>query len=109
LNDFDLAQMRNRIRDLEDALERFRPSSIDNGSVALLVQTTTKTIYPAVAGDMYYCSILNMTGDTDEGSLVGFPGTGKHLLAANVGGRVPPVGTKLIAVYTGGRWAIRYD
>lgn len=105
---FDETQIRRRIEDLERALERAQPSSVDNGSPALLVKTATKTTYPTVAGSVFYCQILTPGGNPIEGAAGTFAAKSTHVYAVNVGGLVPPVGTKLIAVATGGQWVIRY-
>lgn len=108
MDDSELTQLRRRIETLEAAIERVKPSSIDNGAACRLVETTTKAAYPTAAAAWYYCKVLRPGGTPVEGGAGTVTDTGKRLYALNVGAKIPPSGTKLLAHYDGTAWLIAY-
>jgi hypothetical protein len=82
----------------------------EDGTVAILAQTTTVTTYPTVPGAFYACVPLWIDGPETEGATAAFTFNGtRTIYAFNLGTQVPPVGTRIIAHSCGGRWAFRYD
>jgi hypothetical protein len=80
------------------------------GAEAILAATTTVSQYPSVPGAFYACSPLAVDGQELEGAVASFTAdTTRIIYAFNLGTQVPPVGTKIIAHSSGGRWAFRYD
>ena len=82
----------------------------EEGSVAILAQTTVVSVYPTTAGAFYACTPLLADGPETEGASASFASSGaRTIYALNLGTGVPPVGTKLIAHACGGRWTFRFD
>lgn len=104
----DDTYFRDRIAELEDQLE-----SLDNpseGSISLLVQTVKETTYPTTSAKFFAVQPLSVDGQVKEGASASFTiDTTRTIYAFNVGGSIPPSGTKLIVTSLGGRWVFRYD
>jgi hypothetical protein len=82
----------------------------EDGTVAILAQTSTVTAYPTVAGAFYACVPLWADGAETEGSAASFTAVGSRIVFAfNLGSQIPPVGTKIIAHSCGGRWVFQYN
>jgi hypothetical protein len=103
-------------RILRDQLESTRAASLrrvpiaEDGSVAILAQTTVITSYPTVAGAFYACTPLMVDGQETEGATANFTAYGdRTIYALNLGKTIPPAGTKVIAHACGGRWTFRFD
>ena len=80
------------------------------GNDSLCVITTTVTAYPSVAGAFYACNLELVTGTETEGDDATFtPDNSFVIYAYNVGGQIPPNGTKLVIHAVGGRWVFCYD
>lgn len=85
-------------------------SPAEEGAVALLVQTRAVASYPTTPGAFYACSPVSIDGPETEGASAAFLTDASRLLFAyNLGGAVPPVGSKLVAHSCGGRWVFRFD
>jgi hypothetical protein len=103
-------------RILRDQLAAIRADSLrqvplaEDGTVALLAQTTVISNYPSTAGAFYACTPLMVDGPETEGSAASFANSGSRTIyALNLGESIPPVGTKIIAHACGGRWTFRFD
>jgi hypothetical protein len=82
----------------------------EDGTVAILAQTTMVTTYPTAPGAFYACVPLWIDGPETEGATATFSAGGaRTVYAFNLGTHVPPVGTMIIAHSCGGRWMFRYD
>lgn len=77
--------------------------------VAILVETKADGTYPIVAAAAYAATPLRVGGSEVEGSSATFAPAEGSLVVVNVGSKVPPVGTKMVAHSAGGRWVARYD
>lgn len=98
---------RRRIEDIRTEADRNWQGKPE-GAQAVVVQTATKTTYPAAAGSYFWCEIMRVSGDPVEGGTISYGGTGQHLYAYNLGTTRPPVGTKTLARQAGGRWFINH-
>jgi hypothetical protein len=77
---------------------------------ALVVITTTVSVYPVTATVFYACNPVQLSGTETEGSVPTFTAdTNTVLYALNLGTQVPPNGTYLIIHGGSGRWVFRYD
>jgi hypothetical protein len=82
----------------------------EDGTVAILAQTSTVAAYPTVAGAFYACVPLWADGAEIEGAAASFTALGSRTVYAfNLGSQIPPVGTKIIAHSCGGRWVFQYN
>ena len=85
-------------------------SSHEAGSEAALVRTKRVGTYPAAVAAFYACTPLRIDGAEVEGAGVTFvPDSSRTLYAYNLGTKIPPEGTRVIAHSCGGRWTFRYD
>jgi hypothetical protein len=100
--------LRQRLEAIEDQLD-----SRDNeaeGSVCRVVQTTTVETYPTVPLSYFAVNPVSIDGEAKEGQPATFTVDSTRIFAVlNLGSQVPPSGTKLIAVSSGGRWTMQYD
>jgi hypothetical protein len=100
---------RERQKALSGVLDRVVPFAAD-GSTALLVTTTTVTVYPTTAGAFYASNPTEIDGSEVEGGAAAYtPDASQVVYVLNVGSQVPPVGTRVVAHAVGGRWVCRYD
>lgn len=77
---------------------------------SILVQTTTVSAYPTVAGAYYACHPVEVDGTPVEGGAASYAAdTSSPLYAANLGSAIPPAGTRMIAHQVGGRWVFAWD
>jgi hypothetical protein len=107
----DARVLRDRALAAEAALDALQGGGDACAAAADLVQTTTVSSYPAVAGAYYACIPCDVNGAEAEGGAATYvprPGAGP-IYAFNLGTQIPPVGTTLVAHGVGGRWAVRYD
>jgi hypothetical protein len=82
----------------------------EDGTMAVLAQTTTITAYPTVPGAFYACIPLWVDGLETEGAAANFTPIGLRIVYAfNLGTQIPPVGAKIIAHSCGGRWSFHYN
>jgi hypothetical protein len=104
--------MRNerlRHQDLSDFAERFTPSGAE-GSLAQLITTVEVTKYPTKAAAFFAGNVTYVNGAEAEGGAASYSAdTSQVICAYNVGTKVPPVGTVLVAHAVAGRWVFRYD
>lgn len=98
---------RRRIEDIRTEADRHWQGKPE-AAQAVVVQTATKTAYPAAAGSYFWCEIMRVSGDPVEGGTITYTGTGQHLYAYNLGPTKPTVGTKKLARQAGGRWFISH-
>ena len=65
--------------------------------------------YPTDAARTYALTPQDLDGDETEGATATFvAGTGTFY-AYNLGGSIPPVGSKVVVHAVGGRWCFRWD
>ena len=101
--------LRDRQEEASAAFRRLVQAGED-GSEAALVQTKAATAYPTAPASFFACSPLRIDGPEAEGAGVSLAAdASRTIFAFNLGTRVPPVGTRLIAHSCGGRWTFRYD
>jgi hypothetical protein len=82
----------------------------EDGTVAILAQTTAVAAYPTVAGAFYACVPLSADGAETEGAAASFTVIGSRIVYAfNLGSQIPPVGTRIIAHSCGGRWVFQFN
>lgn len=82
----------------------------EEGSVALLVQTRTVAAYPTSPNAFFACSPVRIDGPETEGAGATFAvDAARTIFVYNLGTRVPPVGTMLVAQSCGGRWTFRFE
>jgi hypothetical protein len=108
----DVRVLRKRQATARDALDSSLGGGEPYGSAAEVVQTTTVSTYPTVAGAFYACLTCDIDGAEVEG------GTATYVTRAgaspiycfNLGTSIPPVGSTLVVHGVGnGRWTFRYD
>jgi hypothetical protein len=100
---------RDRQKALSGVVDRVAPFAA-GGSTALLVTTTTMSVYPTSAASFYATNPTEIDGSEVEGGAASYTAdTTKVVYVLNVGTQVPPVGTSLVAHAVGGRWVCRYD
>lgn len=81
-----------------------------HGAAALLVATTTATLYPTSAGVAYACVPLGINGDEAEGAAATYVVMSANILfALNLGSSIPPNGANIVVHAVGGRWCFRWD
>jgi hypothetical protein len=101
--------VRLRLEDDEFADELTRqPAPGGQGCPCLIVETATETTYPTVAGKFFHCKIVSVLGTETEGTSASYTTAAATLKAFNLGGSIPPVGTKVIAFFVPWRWCFRY-
>jgi hypothetical protein len=106
---FDARILRDRQGSALASADRAAPFAED-GSVAILVQTKTLNAYPTTPNAFYACSPVRLDGPEAEGGAVAFVvDFSRTYFAYNLGLRVPPVGTKVLAQSCSGRWTFRFD
>lgn len=82
----------------------------ENGSEAVLVQTKAVATYPTIASAFFACTPLQVDGSEVEGTGVTFvPDASRTIFAYNLGTKIPPVGTRLIAHSCSGRWTFLFN
>jgi len=100
---------RLRHQDLSDLVDRLDVSGAE-GSLAQLLTTFEVAKYPTAAGAYYAGNPTYVSGVEAEGGVAGYSADVSQIIYAyNVGTKVPPVGTVLVAHAVGGRWVFRYD
>jgi hypothetical protein len=100
---------RLRHQDLNDLVDRAATTGA-LGSLAQLLTTTTITSYPTTAGAFYAGNPTYVNGAAVEGGAASYaPDASQVIYAYNVGTKVPPEGTTVVAHAVGGRWVFRYD
>jgi hypothetical protein len=100
---------RERQKALSGVVDRSVPCVTD-GSAALLLTTTTITTYPSIAGSFFASNPTEIDGTEVEGGLASYTADATQVVyALNVGTKIPPVGTHIVASSVGGRWVFRYD
>jgi hypothetical protein len=100
---------RIRHQDLSDLVARSEPIGAE-GSLAQLITTTTVMSYPNVAGAFYAGNPTYVNGTEVEGGIASYaPDATQVIYAYNVGTKVPPENTLIVAHAVGGRWVFRYD
>lgn len=104
--DDDLQTLRNRMADQIDGLDGDRQGGASSAS--LLVQTTTVTTYPTVAGRYYGVRAIDPGGTESEGSSATYGTPGGTFYALNVGAAIPATGTMVLVTQIGGRWIMKY-
>jgi hypothetical protein len=107
----DLRVMRERHARATDALDQLGADSDSaHASAALIVVTTTVSVYPTSAAQFYACNPQIITGSETEGASPTYTtDTATTIYALNVGTQIPPNGTELVVHSVGGRWVFRYD
>ena len=106
---FQARTVRNRQQTDQAAADRSEPASQDCAA-AVLVQTTTVSMYPTDPASYFACNPCQINGDEVEGSagtLV--PDTGTVLYVLNIGSGLPPQGTQLVAHGVGGRLTMEFN
>lgn len=96
----------------EDALSlsNRRGGVADDGSLAILAVTISLSTYPSVPNAFYAIAPVLVDGSEAEGAAATFTvEAGRTLYGYNLGIKIPPVGTYVIAHACGGRWVFRYD
>jgi hypothetical protein len=101
-------RIRHRLKDAEDLIWRLHrePFAADSG---LILRTKTETTYPTAAASSFACDILRAGGVEEEGAAAELTVVSHTVYALNVGTKLPPVGTDVVAIYEDGRWAFQYD
>lgn len=100
---------RERQKALAGVVDRVAPFAAD-GSIALLVTTTTIITYPTAAASFYASNPTEIDGSEVEGGAASYTADATQVVyALNVGTQIPPAGTRVVAHAVGGRWVFRYD
>jgi hypothetical protein len=100
---------RLRNQDLNDLVNRIGLSG-GEGSLAQLLTTITVTTYPTAAGAFYAGNPTYVNGTETEGGIAGYSSDSTRVIYAyNLGTKIPPEGTLVVAHGVGGRWVFRYD
>lgn len=98
--------LRDRVADLERTDDAIPDPS---GCLQpILVQTVTKTSYPTAAASYFAVQQVEPGGTEGEGNTATLTAISGVFYCLNVGSAIPPVGTYLIAIPSGGRWVINY-
>ncbi len=100
---------RLRHQDLENLVNRLDVSG-GEGSLAQLLTTVEIMAYPTTAGAFYAGNPTYVNGAETEGGVASYsPDPSQVMYAYNLGTKVPPEGTQVVAHAVGGRWVFRYD
>jgi hypothetical protein len=100
---------RQRLQDLSNFVDRLDVRGPDGGAV-VLVTTITVRSYPTTAGAFYAANPTEIDGGEIEGGTATYTADATRVIyVLNEGTQIPPVGTRVIAHGTGGRWVFRYD
>ena len=91
-----------------DARSRFDPASV-GGAPTLVVKTVAVKTYPTVAQRYYGVQAASVLGAEIEGQAGSVSTSSGIFYALNLGSAVPPVGTQLIATFTGNRWVFVFN
>ncbi len=108
----DARVLRDRQGAARDDLDSSLGGGEPYGSAAEVVQTTTISTYPTIAGAFYACVPCDIDGAEVEGGAATYvPRAGAPpIYCLNLGTSIPPVGTTLLVHGVGGgRWTFRYD
>jgi hypothetical protein len=76
---------------------------------AILVKTIAVGTYPTAAGAFYAVQAVDPGGAEAEGNAGTFTDVAGTFYATNAGTAVPPSGTRLIAIPSGGRWTFTFN
>lgn len=93
---------------LSDDIHR-RDMSPALSSPSVLAKTTVISAYPTAAFSYFACLPQSLYGVEQEGAAGVVLSGSSTFFALNLGSTVPPVGTLLLATFTGNRWVFRYD
>ncbi len=100
---------RLRHQNLSDLVDRLDVSGAE-GSLAQLLTTVEISAYPTNAGAFYAGNPTYLGGTETEGGIASYsPDPSQVIYAYNLGTKVPPQGTQVVAHAVGGRWVFRYD
>jgi hypothetical protein len=109
MTDRETTALRRRHDELEAAADA-RQGTLVNCSASMVVTTYAKAAYPTTAKSYYACRPAKVSGTEAEGQAVATADdAGQTLYAVNVGSKVPPSGTTLVATLIGGRWVFSHD
>jgi hypothetical protein len=104
----ELRRIRHRLKDAVDLMHRLHrePFAQDAG---IALRTKSEGAYPTEPSRFFACDILRPGGVEAEGAAPTLTVVTATLYALNVGTKLPPVGTEVVAINEGGRWAFQYD
>ena len=78
-------------------------------SPSVLAKTTVLSVYPTTASSYFGCLPQSLYGAEQEGATGIVLSGSSSFFALNLGSTVPPIGTLVLATFTGNRWVFRYD
>lgn len=104
----ELRQLRDRVADLEDLLDRLEGEGND-GAACVVGTSFAQSSYPGSAGMFYAFHRTSVTGTETEGSTPTLTTDADVILAANLGTAVPPSGTAIPLDRVPHRWVFRHD
>src|SRR5262245_15067142 len=106
----DLRILRDRQRSGQAGFDTSLGDLSPFGSAAILGLTFQENAYPTNASQLFAFHPVEFDGDETEGaSATPVADTETTFYAYNLGGEIPPEGTKIVCHAVGGRWVFRYD
>ncbi|MGE3818087.1 MAG: hypothetical protein AB7I30_01510 [Isosphaeraceae bacterium] len=79
------------------------------GAPSVLARTRVSTSYPSTARSFHSCVPVTLLGTEVEGGPGVFAESASSFLALNLGSKVPPPGTYILATFVADRWVFRHD
>lgn len=106
----ELRTLRLRMEEMRAILDRLDSRDSPAGCAATVLRTKTVDTYPASAGSYFACDVVNASGDEEEGEAAGLGTVATTtVFALNVGTKLPPDGTDVLASVADGRYVFQYD
>lgn len=101
--------LRHRLEAIGGDIDRLRDPGGDMGSPTFLLRTRTLAAYPTAARSFYACDYLLLDGVEAAGEPVEMAVETGPVFALNLGTRIPPSGTAMVASVADGLHVFQYD
>lgn len=106
---YEARTLRSRFEEMQRALDRLDSRDTPAGGQAIVLRTKSAGSYPATARSYFACALVELGGVEAEGSAASLGAVAATVYALNVGGKIPPVGTYVVAIVQDGRFGFQYD
>lgn len=101
--------LRNRLAAMEAVIDRLDARDATAPAGAIVLRTKTVGTYPTTATSFFACELVTPGGVEAEGASASLAAVATTVYALGVGTKIPPTGTRVVAVIQDGRFAFQYD